>query len=258
MAKSLTFGGWWVSVKGKDPLFITQMSLVTRLSELNCLGYKASIRSPCFTKLLGSPCPLLVHGKHQAELLEAGNKYSFHWCCHWVWPSQPPPSGLIFSRITPLTDLPTFWPRMAQDPSRCHGVPCRHLGSHTLSLHCSIAKPSCSPPLTAEQTKPNYSPWVISAVTVPCLFPPLPPSGSNMSLHPCSAWSLVLLLLFHQLLLMWARLENAASHSSPNPELYLAPCFDGFRRAGAQKMPNGLMSGCTRSNDQNYFHSVPF
>ena len=234
------------------------MSLVTRLSELNCLGYKASIRSPCFTKLLGSPCPLLVHGKHQAELLEAGNKYSFHWCCHWVWPSQPPPSGLIFSRITPLTDLPTFWPRMAQDPSRCHGVPCRHLGSHTLSLHCSIAKPSCSPPLTAEQTKPNYSPWVISAVTVPCLFPPLPPSGSNMSLHPCSAWSLVLLLLFHQLLLMWARLENAASHSSPNPELYLAPCFDGFRRAGAQKMPNGLMSGCTRSNDQNYFHSVPF
>ena len=74
-----------------------------------------------------------------------------------VWPSQPPPSGLIFSRITPLTDLPTFWPRMAQDPSRCHGVPCLHLGSHTLSLHCSIAKPSCSPPLTAEQTKPNYS-----------------------------------------------------------------------------------------------------
>lgn len=144
-------------MKGKDPLFITQMSLVTRLSELNFLGCKASIRSPCFTELLGSPCPLLVHGKHQAELLEAGNKYSFHWCCHWVWPSQPPPSGLIFSRITPLTDLPTFWPRMAQDPSRCHGVPCLHLGSHTLSLHCSIAKPSCSPPLTAEQTKPNYS-----------------------------------------------------------------------------------------------------
>ena len=87
------------------------------------------------------------------------------------------------------------WLRILQDAMECRA-------STWLAILClyPAVLPSlhCSAPLTAEQTKPNYSPQAISVVTLPCLFPPTAAPGvwtrpSTPALHGawfCSCFSI--------------------------------------------------------------------
>lgn len=70
---------------------------------------------------------------------------------------KPPPSSLVF---------PGSIPKTAQGSPICHGVSCFYLVSHSLSLSGNLSNSSCPPSLTVEQTKPNYSPWIISVVAL--------------------------------------------------------------------------------------------
>lgn len=38
--------------------------------------------------------------------------------------------------------------------------------------------------------------------------------------------------------------QQSVAFVSLSPELYLAPCFDGFHKVGAHKVLHGLMGGC--------------
>lgn len=138
--------------------------------------YKAGLSNTYFTELLRRLSSWLVYVKHLAQcipyigaVIANGPWSSSVWCNLFL--------------IIHLNKLPTFcFPKIAQGSPIGHGVSqwpgigfmgdlAFLLFSHIFSLSINSSNSSCSPFLTVEQTKSNYSPGVISVVT---LFHPNP------------------------------------------------------------------------------------
>lgn len=71
------------------------------------------------------------------------------------------------------------------------------------------------------------------------------PLGHNMSFSVSLLGTWLYRCFISTLFIVSSFRQQSVAFVSLSPELYLAPCFDGFHKVGAQKVLHGLMGGCT-------------